>query len=188
MAFRIALQPLWLRWSILALFMGVFVGIGTSLASSHPSSNAWATAVPAGLVGVIVGGLISYRGEPLHKALVDAGAALGNVGLRQAIAAFAHGVVPADPAVRAAAVSIGSAYFGGKSPDALRRDERLTLLILALLVVGCVAGAIVSSNLRQRVFFLALGVVAAAGLLGGLRRTREFHRNLALLTEHVTPH
>jgi hypothetical protein len=181
--FRLALQPLWLRFLVLAPVLTVLWGVGTRFTS--PSSNS-ATVISALCVGVGLALFLIYQRQPIHKALVEAVAGLDKTERSQAIAAITRGVAPADPTVHSSAIRLGLAYLGGRSADELKRQERRTWMVLVFLVVVGLAEAVMNSREDAGLFFLALVLLAAIVLPLGLLRTRQIQRNVALLTEGLT--
>jgi hypothetical protein len=101
----------------------------------------------------------------------------------QAIAAVTHGVVPADPTVRSSVTRLGAAYLHHRSADQLKRQERGTWILLAILVAVSVAGAVMFS--QQRLDLLVLLLIAVVVLPLGVLRGRRIQRNVALLGEHL---
>ncbi len=179
MTFRLALQPLWLRFLVLAPLLTVLSGVGTRFTS--PSSIT-TIVISALCIGVGLALLLIYQRQPIHKALVEAVAGLDKTERSQAIAAITHGVAPADATVHSSAIRLGLAYLGGRSADQLKRQERRTWMILVFLVAVGIAEAVMNSDEDAGLFFLALVLLAVIVLPLGLLRTRQIQRNVALLT------
>jgi hypothetical protein len=91
--------------------------------------------------------------------------------------------VPADPTARPSAIGPGSAYLGGKSTAELKRRERQTWVVIAILVAVAIAGAVLESSVYARLYFLTLGLLVAIALPIAMGRGRRIQRNLALLTD-----
>jgi Flp pilus assembly protein TadB len=91
-----------------------------------------------------------------------------------------HGVVPADPEVRASATRLGRVFLRNKSADQLKRQELWTWLVFGIVIVAGVAAAVV--NLAgDRFYYLVIAVLAAIVLPFSLLTLRRIQRHVALL-------
>jgi hypothetical protein len=174
------MQPVWVQFLVLgticAVLWTVLWGMGTT-----PRESIWHNAILGLVSGVFFAGFLIYLGLPMREALVDAVAGLDKTDRSQAIAAVTHGVVPADPAVRSSAIQLGAAYLRHQSPDQLKRQERKTWILLAVLAAAVIASAVMFS--AQRLYFLVLLLFVLVTLPLGVLRTRRIQRNVALLGE-----
>jgi hypothetical protein len=117
MMVRLALQPPWVRFLVLAPVLAALFGAATSL----PLRHVWYTAISAIFFGVVVAGIAAYgRNQAAqHEAMVEAVAGLDKSERSEAIAAVTRGIVPTDPTVRSAASRLGSAFLRHKSAGQL---------------------------------------------------------------------
>jgi hypothetical protein len=185
--FRLALQPVWVRFLVEAPLLAVFWCASIRPTPSLGTAGIWGTAVSAAFVGVTVAGWFALQRQPRRMALVDAAAGVDKTTRSQAIAAITHGVVPADPTVRSVAIRLGSAYLGGKSAVQLKRQERQTWIILTVIAVSGTAVAVMESSTRARLCLLAVISVGVVVLPLRLLRTRRIQRNVARFSEGSAP-
>jgi energy-converting hydrogenase Eha subunit A len=180
MRVRLVLEPPWVRFlvwaSLLAVAWGLWVGF-----ASH--STIQATVMSALYFGIFVGAAFTYMTQSMHKALNESIAELSQPERSAAIAAVLHGVRPSDTRVRLAAIKLGWASLGGKSPQQLKRQERQSWIASAILVtLGIAAGATRFVGVDS-VYYLALVFLGAVVLPFGVLSIRRTQRNVALLTE-----
>lgn len=183
---RLALQPYWARFMVVAAFWAIFWGIGNALAWRTPGQSVWVTVVVSLVTGFGFAALVGYRGQTWHESLVDAIEGLDKADRSQAIAAITSGVVPADPAVRDSAIHLGKAILGGKPADQLKRQQRRTLIFVGFLVAGSIIWAALQPRLSVSLYFLALGLLAMISALLGVVNIRRVQRSIALLSS-TTP-
>jgi hypothetical protein len=80
--------------------------------------------------GAIVAGFLTATTQAMHRGALEALSGLDQAGRSQAIDAVSHGVVPADPDVRASAIRLGRVWLRNKSADQLKRAEIWTWIYL----------------------------------------------------------
>jgi hypothetical protein len=115
---RLILQPAWLRFVAWAFFLAVGWGALTTLESRVEIES---NVVSAIFFGVIVAGFFTATSQATHRGAMEALSGLDQTGRSQAIDAVAHGVVPADPDVRASAIRLGRVWLRHKSADQYSR-------------------------------------------------------------------
>lgn len=180
---RLALEPFWARFLVLMPVYAVFFGVLTYFEPDSLTKSLLRSVGLALFFGVTVAGFVAYQGKATHKRAVEAVAGLDKTERSQAIAAITGGVVPADPAVRYAAVRLGSAYLGGKSVDEQKRRERRAWITSAIIVALMIVWAVTQTSAYATVYFLALGLIVAIALPLSLLRGRRLQRNYAQLSE-----
>jgi hypothetical protein len=180
---RLVLQPAWVRFLVGAGIGGaVFAPVGIEFVFGSPSQSIWKTMIFA-LFFALVFGVVLTSNRGMHAALTEAVAELDQTERFQAVAAVTHGIMPADQRVQYAAVRLGRAYLGGKSPEQLKREERQTWVTLVLVVVTDIGVAVENFNahdLCAGLCLLVLMLLAAVVLLLRLLSKRRTQRNIGL--------
>jgi hypothetical protein len=174
---QLILQPPWLRFLVWALFLALVWGALTSFQSR---SEIESTILSAIFFGAAFAGFLTATTQGMHRGALDALSGLDQAERSQAIDAVAHGVVPADPEVRASATRLGRVFLRNKSADQLKRAERWTWVTFGVLIALDVAAAAVNFA-NERVFYLAVAVLAVLVLPFSLLSMRRIQRNVALL-------
>jgi hypothetical protein len=177
---RLAMQPFWVRALVTGVPFGVFFGLYICL--SWPS-GVLGTVITILLAGVGFGLAMAFQGQTIHTQLTEAVAGLDETKRAEAIAAVFDGGVPADSAVRTAAIRLGKAFLRQKTDAQLKRQERWTWLLLLVFVGLFIFQATTSSSWYGAAFWVALGLWCAIMMPLELRRQRRIQRNVALLTE-----
>jgi hypothetical protein len=149
-----------------------------------PSQSIRKTIIFALFFALVSGVVLTYGGmRRMHTALTEAVAGLDQTERAQAIAAVTHGIMPADQRVQSAAVRLGRAYLGGESPEQLKRQERQTWVICALIVATAIGAAVTNFNahdLYLGLYCLALALLEAVVLPLKLLSNRRIQRNVGL--------
>ena len=179
MRVRLVLQPAWVRFLVWAPLLAVAWGLWVSFASH----SIQATITSALYFGIFVGAAFTYMTQNMHKALNESIAELSHAERSAAIAAVLHGRRLSDTRVRLAAIKLGRASLGGRSPDQLKRQERQSWIASAILVTLGIAAAATSFLGLDRVYYLALVFLGAVVLPFGVLSVRRIQRNVALLSE-----
>jgi hypothetical protein len=174
---RLILQPAWLRFVAWAFFLAVGWGALTTLESRVEIESNIVSAI---FFGVIVAGFFTATSQATHRGAMEALSGLDQTGRSQAIDAVAHGMVPADPDVRASAIRLGRVWLRNKSADQLKRAEIWTWITFGLLFAAAVAAAAVNFN-GDRLFYGVLALLSAITLLFSALTMRRIRRNVALL-------
>ena len=177
MRIQLILQPPWLRFLVWALFLAVVWGALTSFQSR---SEIESTILSAIFFGAALAGFLTATTQGMHRGALDALSGLDQAERSQAIDAVLHGVVPADPEVRASATRLGRVCLRNKSADQLKRAERWTWLTIGILVALDVAAA-VANFANERLFYLAIALLVVIALPFALRNMRRIQRNVARL-------
>jgi hypothetical protein len=175
---QLILQPPWLRFLVWALGLAVVWGALTSFQSR---SEVESTILSAIFFGAVVAGFLTATTQSMHRGALDAVSGLDEAQRSEAIDAVAHGVVPADPEVRASATRLGRVFLRNKSADQLKRAQIWTWLTFGVLIAASVAAAVVNFA-NERVFYLAVAVLAVIVLPFSSLSMRRIQRNVALLT------
>jgi hypothetical protein len=175
---RLLLQPPWLRFLVWAPLLAVLWGALTSFQSRAEVES---TILSAIVFGAAVAGYFTVSTQGIHRGAVAAVSGLDHAGRSQAIDAVLHGAVPADPDVRASATRLGRVCLRNKSADQLKRQERSSWLVSGVLIVACVAAAVVLTN--DRFYYLVIAVLAVIVLPFSVLTLRRIQRNVALLAE-----
>src|SRR5271168_4482960 len=128
---KLAMRPFWVRALVTGVPFGVFFGLFIYL--SWPS-GVLGTVITILLTGVGFGLLMAFQGRTIYTELTEAVAGLDETKRAEAIAAVTNGGVPADSAVRNAAIRLGKAHLRRKTDAQLKRKERLTWGWLLVLV------------------------------------------------------
>jgi hypothetical protein len=102
----LGMQPFWVRALVNGVPFGVFFGLFIRL--SWPS-GVLGTVITILLTGVGFGLLAAFQGQTIHTELTEAVVGLDETKRAEAIAAVTNGRVPADSAVRNAAIRLGKA-------------------------------------------------------------------------------
>jgi hypothetical protein len=176
---RLILQPPWLRFLVWALFLAVTWGALTTLESRDEIESNILSAI---FFGAIVAGFFTATSQATHRGALEALSGLDQARRSEAIDAVSHGVVPADPDVRASAVRLGRVWLRNKSADQLKRAEIWTWITFGLLFAAAVAAAAVNFN-SDRLFYGVLALLSAIALPFSLRRSRRIQQNVELLAE-----
>ena len=116
----------------------------------------------------------------MHRGALEAVSGLDQAQRSQAIDAVLHGAVPADPDVHASATRLGRVFLRNKSAEQLKRAERWSWLTVGVLIALAVAAA-VTNFADERVFYLAVAVLAVIVLPFLSLSMRRIQRNVALL-------
>jgi hypothetical protein len=174
---RLILQPAWPRFVVWAFFLAVGWGALTTLESRVEIESNIVSAI---FFGVIVAGFFTATSQATHRGAMEALSGLDQTGRSQAIDAVAHGVVSADPDVRASAIRLGRVWLRNKSADQLKRAEIWTWITFGLLFAAAVAAAAVNFN-GDRLFYGVLALLSAITLLFSSLTMRRIRRNVALL-------
>lgn len=169
-----ALLPAGLRFAVWA---AVFAGLAR--VTTHHGLFVVALFATAG-AAVAVG-----RGQPRHRALADAVTGLIWTQRSVAVDAVCTGTVPADRAVRLAAIRIGVAMLGNATADQLRRRRRLIWLAALVVVVLAIAAAASRFAGVNVLGYLMLAAVAVTGLAWEALRSWLIETNLGVLTDGV---
>ena len=177
MRIRLILQPAWLRFLVWAFFLAVTWGALTTLESRVEIESNILSAI---FFGAIVAGFLTATTQATHRGSLEALSGLDQAGRSQAIDAVSHGVVPADPDVRASAIRLGRVWLRNKSADQLKRAEIWTWITFGLLFAAAVAAAAVNFK-SDRLFYGVLAVLSALVLPFSLLSVRRIQRNVALL-------
>jgi hypothetical protein len=185
---RLGLQPFWVRFLVGAGVGGAgFAPVGIDFMFGSPSLSICQTIIFALFFALVFGVALTCGSEGLtrgmHAALTEAVAELDQTERFQAVAAVTHGIMPADQRVQYAAVRLGRAYLGGKSPEQLKREERQTWVTLVLVVVTDIGVAVENFNahdLCAGLCLLVLMLLAAVVLLLRLLSKRRTQRNIGL--------
>jgi hypothetical protein len=178
MRLRLILQPPWLRFLVWASLLAVLWG---GLTSFQARAETESTILSAIVFGAAVAGYFTVTTQGVHRGALAAVSGLDQAQRTQAIDAVLHGVVPADPDVRASATRLGRVCLRNKSADQLKRQEILTWLVFGILIVASVAAAVVLVD--DRFYYLVIAVLAAIVLPFSLLTMRRIQRNVALLAE-----
>ncbi|WP_428339789.1 hypothetical protein [Mycobacterium sp.] len=180
MLLRLAMQPFWVR----ALVYGASFGVLYGLFSLTDGLQTVPSAVVSTLfTSVVYGTVMAFAVRSVHTEMTEAVAGLDAGGRSKALAAVSDGVVPADAAVRNAAIRIGNAYLRQKTGAQLKREEWWIWLAMLFFVGIAIWLAAMSSS----VCGAAVGVVVV--LLGlivfplGVVHRRKIQCNVALLTQ-----
>jgi hypothetical protein len=161
-----------------ALFFAVPWGVLTSLQSR---SEIESTILSAIFFGAALGGYFTFATQSAHRAALEAISGLDQAGHSQSIDAVLHGAVPHDPDVRAAATRLGRVVLRNRSADQLRRAEKWTWVMYAVVLAAVAAAA--TSFPNDRLYFLMLALLWAIVIPISLHRSRRIQRNVALLAE-----
>jgi hypothetical protein len=172
-------QPAWLRFVVWAALLAVGWGALTTLESRVEIESNILSAI---FFGAIVAGFFTATTQVTHRGALEALSGLDQKGRSRAIDAISHGVVPADPDVRASAIRLGRLWLRNKSADQLKRAEIWTWITFGLLFGAAVAAAVTNFN-SDRLFYAVLAVLAAILPPISLLNSRRIQRNVALLTE-----
>lgn len=178
MGFRLLLQPAWLRFVVWALFLAVTWGALITLESRDEIESNVLSAI---FFGAATAGLFTATSQATHRRALEALSGLDEARRFEAIDAIAHGVVPADPDVRAAAIRLGRVSLRNKSAEQLKRAEIWTWITFGLLFVVAVAAAVTNFN-SDRLFYAVLALLSAVVIPVSLRTSRRVRRNIALLS------
>jgi hypothetical protein len=173
------LQPAWLRFVVWAFFLAVGWGALTTLESRDEIESNILSAI---FFGAIVAGFFTATSQATHRGALEALSGLDQAGRSQAIDAVSHGVVPADPDVRASAIRLGRVWLRNKSADQLKRAELWTWITFGVLFGAAVAAAVLNFN-SDRLFYGVLALLSAITLPFSLLGPRRMQRNVALLAE-----
>lgn len=179
MRIRLILQPPWLRFAVWAFLLAVTWGLLTTLESRAEIESNVLSAI---FFGGTLAGFFTLTTQGMHRGALEALSGLDEAGRSQAIDAVSHGVVPADPEVRASAIRLGRVWLRNKSADQLKRAERWTWITFGVLIAASVAAAVTNFN-NDRPFYLVLALLGAIALPVSLLNTRRIQRNVALLAE-----
>jgi hypothetical protein len=179
MRFWLILQPPWLRFVVWASLLAMTWGLLTTLESRVEIESNVLSAI---FFGAAVAGFFTATSQAVHRGALEALSGLDQAGRSQAIDAVSHGVVPADPEVRAAAIRLGRVWLRNKSPDQLKRAERWTWITFGVLIALTGAAAAVNFN-SDRLFYVVLALLSAIALPFSLLGTRRIQRNVALLAD-----
>lgn len=125
---------------------------------------------------------MAYQGQSAHIAMSEAVAGLDDSRRSEAIGAATDGHVPDDPAVRDAGLRLGIAYLRGKTDAQLKRSERQTWLVLALLAAGIICLAITGTRIYEVAFAIVMLLLCLVVLPLGMLRTRRTQRNVLRLS------
>jgi hypothetical protein len=174
---RLILQPAWLRFLVWALPLAVAWG---GLTSFQSHSEIESTILSAIFFGAIVAGFLTATTQATHRGALEALSGLDQAGRSQAIDAVSHGVVPADPDVRASAIRLGRVWLRNKSADQLKRAEIWTWITFGVFFALAIAAA-VANFANERVFYFVAALLFALVLPFSLLSTRRIQRNVALL-------
>jgi len=178
MGIRLILQPAWLRFLVWALILAVAWG---AIFSFQSRAEIESTILSAIFFGAAFAGYLTAATQSTHRRALQALSGLSQAERSQAIDAVAHGAVPADPEVRASATRLGRAFLRNKSADQLKRTQLWTWLNFGILIGASVAAAVVNFA-NERVFYLAVAVLAVIVLPFSSLSMRRIQRNVALLT------
>jgi hypothetical protein len=178
MRFWLILQPAWLRFVVWASFLAVTWCALTTLESRDEIESNILSAI---FFGAIVAGYLAGTTQATHRGALAALSGLDQAGRSEAIDAVSHGVVPADPDVRASAIRLGRVWLRNKSADQLKRAELWTWLAFGVLIGLTGAAAVMDFN-SDRLFYVVLALLSAIALPVSLRNSRRIQRNVALLT------
>jgi uncharacterized membrane protein YoaK (UPF0700 family) len=170
------LRPPWQRFVVWASFLAVTWGVLTSL-QSH--SEFESTVLSAICFGAALGGYFTIATQSVYRAALEALSGLDESVRSQSIDAVAHGAVPNDPNVRAAATRLGRVLLRNKSADQLRRTEKWAWVTYVVVLAGFAVGAVSFSEDRR--YFVVLAVLWAIVIPISMRRSRRIRRNVALL-------
>jgi hypothetical protein len=176
---RLILQPAWLRFLVWAPLLAVIWGALTSFQSRAEVES---TILSAIVFGAAVAGYFTVTTQGIHRGALAAVSGLDQTGRAQAIDAVLHGVVPADPEVRASATRLGRQYLRNKSADQIKRAELTSWLTIGVFIALAIAAA-VANFANERLFYLAVAVLSAIALPLSVLRMRRIQRNVALLAE-----
>jgi hypothetical protein len=178
------MQPFWVRALVSGVPFGLFYGLFTCL-SSH--SGVLRTVITILLSGVGFGLLVAYQGKTIYTELTEAVAGLDETKRSEAIAAVTDGGVPADSAVRLAAIRLGKAYLRRKTDAQLKRQEWWTWLLVLVFVGMAIYLTATSSNKYEAAFGVVLGLLCVIVMPLGVVRQRRIQRNVALLNAAGSP-
>jgi hypothetical protein len=180
MRFRVLAAPMWARWLIYGcLFAIVEIALAPLLMTELVRDWSWLTYVVfAVIVGAAFGGLMSAITQPAHRTYLSAVAGLGPEDRQRAAAALRTGEVPTDPAVRAAAITLGQSFLtSGTSPT-----QRLVLnVIVAVAFLGAGIAFLTDDDARVGAFWIALSVLYVAAALWERYNRQRAQRNLEKL-------
>jgi hypothetical protein len=183
MRLRLSMQPFWVRVLVNGVPFGLFYGLVLRLQSA---SSVLSTVITILLSGVGFGLLMAYQGKTVYTELTEAVAGLDETGRSEAIRAVSHGVIPANSAVRNAAIRIGKAYLRRKTDVQLKREEWWTWLLTLFFVGLAIYFMATSSSKYEAAYWVVLALLGAIGMPLGVVRRRRIQRNIALLTESAT--
>lgn len=182
MQLRLILQPPWLRFVVWALLFAVLWACLTSFQSSAETES---TILSAMFFGAAMAGLFTASTQNVHRGALAALSGLSQAERSQAIDAVSHGVVPADPDVRASAIRLGRAFLRNKTEAQLKRAEGWNWFTFGLLVALSVAGAVANFG-NERPYYAVLAALSAIALPAALWNSRRVQRNIELLVESST--
>lgn len=179
---RFALQPREVQFLVLTVLSGATWAVLFTLASppDHVWSDVWSTAITALCLGVAVSAWLLYSNRGRRRSMAAAVAGLSAAERSAAIAAVTAGVVPQNPAVRASAARLGTAYLGDRRPDRVRRDRRRAVLTGVVLGATGVVATLLGYVKVSPGFYVAIVVLVAIGAQLAVVHRRRVQNILAL--------
>jgi uncharacterized membrane protein len=180
MTLRLSMQPFWVRALVSGVPFGLFNGLFICLSSPSDVLSAVITIL---LSGVGFGLLMAYQGKAIHTELTEAVARLDEIGRSEAIEAVTGGGIPANSAVRHAAIRLGKVYLRRKTDAQLKRQEWWTWLLMLVFVGLAIYLAATCRSKYEAAFGVALAMLFVIAMSSGVVRQRRMQRNIALLNE-----
>lgn len=157
-----------------AVMGGVLFGAVMGAFTKHDGSSWTAAGMGALVTGVPFGLTIAWWSARWQRGMKDAEGDMLGEKVRLAHRAAMGGPVPEDDEVRSAALRIASRYLA----DYTGRTRWLFIIVLALILIGTVAGAI-----SESLWGLLGALVPAVLLYTRWYWPRRLRRRIALLTE-----
>jgi hypothetical protein len=184
---RLSMQPFWVRALSYGVSFGVFFGLYSCLL--WPSGGL-GTVISSLVAGVGFGLAMAFQGQTMYAELTEAVAGLDETKRAEAFAAVSGGGgggVPADSAVRNAAIRLGKTLLRRKTDAQLKRQEWWTWLLMVFSVGLATFLASTSRSRYEAAVAVVLALVCLIVMPLGVVRQRRIQRNVALLSEGAVP-